>query len=551
MAQPLTAFPMSLSLRLGELREKRMLLGALLVIATLVLYLPVLHHEFIQGWDDDGYVTDNPHVRSGLKWENVTWAFTSLEQSNWHPLTWLSHMLDCQLFGLNSGAHHFVNVVLHATNVLLLFWILQKATNEAGLSFFVALFFAVHPMNVESVAWVAQRKTLLSAFFTFLTIAAYAWYVQRGGWKRYLVMLGAFALASMSKPMAVSVPLLLLLIDDWPLNRLKDVPLPNRLGRLVAEKLPMLLISAASSVITMRAQPVVPLSALPLSVRLESAAISYVTYLWKIFWPAKLGPLYPHPAWAPGLSVSLGDAIASTIILFGITTVALYLHRARYLVVGWLFFLISLVPTIGIVQVGYQGMADRYTYLPNIGIFVLVVWGVVSVIRDVQIPRFVGVCAGLCLALGLAGATVRYLDYWQNGLKLFSYARATWGHPDPNLEQLYATGLLSAGRVDEALLHYKESCELQPRGDRCHYSIGQILFDRHEYRDAFTEYQVALSVTANKGMALHCINRSAESLLRLGNYAAAQQSNANALTLDPANPTALQLREQLNRMRNP
>jgi hypothetical protein len=277
---------------LPRIDHKRVLLGALLVVVTLLLYLPVVHHEFISGWDDDDYVTGNMHVVSGLKGPNVVWAFTSFDMSNWHPVTWISHMLDCQLFGLNSGAHHYVNVLLHAANVLLLFWILQRATGGVWRSFVVAALFAVHPLNVETVAWVAQRKSLLSAFFSLLTVAAYGLCVRRGGWKRYLLVVGAFALALMSKPMAVSLPLLLLLFDYWPLRRHEDLPLSRRWGRLALEKLPLLLMSAISSVLTEMAQrsggSVMQLAILPFSTRLENTVISYVAYIGKIIWPDRL-----------------------------------------------------------------------------------------------------------------------------------------------------------------------------------------------------------------------------------------------------------------------
>ena len=537
--------------RIDTLRQKRLLLGALLVVVILLLYLPVVHHDFINGWDDDGYVTENVHVRSGLKLANVAWAFTTFEQSNWHPVTWLSHMLDCQLFGLSSGAHHYINVLLHAANVLLLFWILQRATGALWQSFLVALVFAVHPLNVETVAWVAQRKSLLSTIFSLLTVAAYGWYVRRGGWRRYLLMVCAFGLALMSKPMAVTIPLLLLLFDYWPLQRL-EVPFSHRWARLVLEKIPLLIMSAASSTLTAMAQrsknTVVPLSVLPMYTRVENAVISYVTYLGKILWPAKLATLYPHPAWTIGLSLPLDEVIASATVLIGVTALALYFNRARWLVVGWLFFLITLVPVIGVVQVGYQGMADRYAYLPCIGLLIALVWGVAEVVRGRRIARFVLVAA-LCLITGYAAATVHYLASWQNGVTLFSQARAAWGRPDPNLEQLYATALFSSGRVDEALQHYQESCVLEPRSERCHYYIAQILFDRRRFRDAIAEYQLALRFTGKKETALACLNRSAEALLQLGEFDAAQSSLTNALTVDPGNVTALRLREQIsNRM---
>jgi hypothetical protein len=535
--------------RMDDLRDKPKLLAALLVVATLLLYLPVVHHDFIQGWDDDAYITGNIHVRSGFTPANIAWAFTSFDQSNWHPVTWLSHMLDCQLFGLNSGAHHYVNVLLHAANVFLLFWILQRATAAVWRSFLVAALFAVHPLNVETVAWAAQRKSLLSAFFSLLTIAAYGWYIRqggwsRGGWKRYALMVFTFGLAIMSKPMAVSLPLLLLLFDYWPLNRLQEVPFSSRWARLTIEKLPLFLMSAASSVLTEMAQrsggSVMQLAVLPLSTRVENAVVSYVTYIGKILWPAKLAAFYPL-----GFSRPMGDVFASAIILLGISAMAVYFHHASYFAVGWFFFLLTLVPVIGIVQVGFQGMADRYAYVPSIGLFIALVWGISAVVEDMLTTRIVVSFAALCLITGLATATLHYVTFWQNGVTLFSQARTSWGRPDLWLEDLYANALFSSGRVDEALQHYQISCAIEPRTEDCHYNIAHIFSSRHQFREAIPEYKLALRFTANRGMALACLNESGEALLQLGEYDAAQKSLAKALSIDPSNSTALRLREQI------
>ena len=535
---------MTLLPRMDDLRRRPELLGALLVVVTLLLYLPVVHHDFIKGWDDDAYITENIHVRSGLKLANIAWAFTSFEQSNWHPVTWLSHMLDCQLFGLNSGAHHYVNVLLHAANVLLLFWILQRATDALWRSFLVAALFAVDPLNVETVAWAAQRKSLLSAFFSLLAITAYGWYIRRKGWKRYAVVVCTFGLALMSKPMAVSLPLLLLLFDYWPLKRLEEIPFLHRWARLATEKLPLLLMSAASSILTEMAQrsggSVMRLSLLPISTRVENAIISYVTYIGKIAWPAKLAAFYPL-----GLVRPLGDVIASSTILLGISAMALYFHRPRYITVGWCFFLLTLVPVIGIVQVGFQGMADRYAYIPSIGLFIALVWSIAAVVEDMLATRAALFVAALCLITGFAAATAHYLEYWQSGVKLFSQARVAAGRPDFWLEDLYANALFSSGRVDEALQHYQESCAIEPRTEDCHYNIAHILFGRHQFRDAIPEYQLALRFTANREMALSCLNESGAALLQLGEYDGAQKAVAKALTIDPSNATPLRLGEQI------
>jgi tetratricopeptide (TPR) repeat protein len=530
--------------RIDDLRQTRVLLGALLVVVTLLLYLPVVHHEFINGWDDDDYVTRNSHVSSGLKPSNVAWAFTSFELSNWHPVTWLSHMLDCQLFGLNSSAHHYVNVLLHAANVLLLFWILQQATDAVWRSFLVAALFAVHPLNVETVAWVAQRKSLLSAFFSLLTIAAYGLYIRRGGAKRYLLIVCAFALALMSKPMAVSLPLLLLLFDYWPLERLEELPFSRRWARLAAEKIPLFIMSAASSILTEMAQrsggSVMQLSLLPLSARIENAVISYVTYIGKILWPAKLATFYPL-----GFSRPLGDVIAGTTLLLGVSALALYFHRSPYIAMGWFFFLITLVPVIGIVQVGFQGMADRYAYIPSIGLFIALTWGLAGLVEQMPIARNMLFVAALCLVTGFAAATAQYLKCWQNGVTLFAHARVAYGRPHMWLEQLYGNALLSSGRVDEALQHYQESCALEPRIQYCHYEIAHILSGRGQFRDAIREYQLALEFTSHKVMQLLCLNESAKAWLQLGDYDAAQSSIAEALSIDPGNETALRLREEI------
>jgi len=526
--------------------RRRLILGALLVVIALLLYWPAVHHDFLRLWDDDAYVLDNVHVRTGLTGANVRWAFTSFEQSNWHPVAWLSHMLDCQLFGLRPGPQHAVNILLHAANVLLLFWILQSATGAAWRSFFVALIFAVHPLNVETVAWIAQRKSLLSAFFSLLALAAYGWYVRGGGWRRYLLVASAFALSLMAKPMAVSLPLLLLLFDYWPLHRCEELLASRRWMKLGVEKLPLLAMSAASSVLTEMAQgsggSVMGLSLLPLSARVENAAISFVAYMGEILWPARLATYYPLR-----LSPPLGDAIASAAILIVITAVVLYLRRLPYLVVGWLFFVVTLVPVIGIVQVGFQGMADRYTYIPAIGLTIALIWALGDAVQNIPAARTSLALGALSIAVALSLGTARYLKDWQNPVTLFAHARAAWGQPDMWMEQLYGNALFTAGRIDEALEHYQASCAIQPRTEYCHYNIAHIFAGRGQYADAIREYDLALRYTANSAMALLCLTEEGEAQFRLGDYAGAERSAARALTIDPVSSAALQLRDEIIR----
>ena len=530
---------------IGDLRQKPILLGALLVLATLLLYGRVVHHEFLE-FDDSQYVTENIHVSTGLNRGNVVWAFTSFREGNWHPLTWISHMTDCQLFGLSSGPPHLVNVVLHAANVLLLFWLLQRGTGAVWRSFFVAALFAVHPLNVETVAWVAQRKSLLCTLFSLLTIAAYGGCVRRPDWKKYLVVVGAFALALMSKPMAVSLPLVLLLLDYWPLERYEDIPFRRKWARLSIEKLPLFLMSAASSVVTMIAQrsggAVAVESLLPLSVRLKNAIVSCVAYLGKIFWPAKLAVFYPHPEH----SLPWFDVLAAAVILVAITIAMLYFRSSRYLVTGWFLFVITLIPVIGIVQVGRQAMADRYAYVPCIGLFIIIAWGLNDVVTVAAIPRVVPAVAAMCLIflVAFAATTARYLPRWQNGVELFTQARMVAGRPDPMLEKGLADGMYLAGRYDEAFQHYREACVLLPNDAVCHYNMAQILFDQRQLQDALKEYQLAGRLTGSKDVALLCLVNSAEVLMDLGDYDTAEKKIAAALRIDPNNNTALQLRQR-------
>ena len=371
-------------------------LGLVLVVATIVLYYPAIHHPFVN-YDDDGYVTENVHVQNGLSWDTVEWAFTTYDQANWHPLTWLSHALDCQLFEQNPAGPHATNVLLHALNVALLFWILAQATGFMGRSFMVAALFALHPINVESVVWVAERKNLLSMLLFLLALGAYRWYAREPRPRRYVVVAILFALGLMAKPQIVTLPFVLLLWDYWPLRRmaidgqaavdtpdersalakgrLEPVALPQRsFSRLLVEKGPLLALSAISAVITMQAQkrggginPDVSLSA-----RLANAIVCYARYLGKAVWPTRLAPMYPHP----GNHLPTWEVFTALLLLLVLTALVAAGRRHRYLPVGWLWFLGTLIPMIGLVQVGRQAMADRYAYLPFIGLFIMICWGV-------------------------------------------------------------------------------------------------------------------------------------------------------------------------------
>ena len=371
-------------------RQRNLLCSLILFAATIALYNPASRNGFIN-FDDDRYVTANPNVTAGMHWRTVVWAFTSMEQANWHPLTWLSHALDGQIFHLNPAGHHLTSILIHAANVVLLFLILQGLTASLPRSFFVAALFAVHPLNVESVAWIAERKTVLSMFFLLLALASYGWYVRKPGLARYLLIVFLFASALMAKPMAITFPLLLLILDYWPLYRLdyqtqsdsqanQIVGAPQKFWRLCLEKLPLLAMSAVSALITVRAQHSggALLSAnvkrgWPL--RIENVIVSYAAYVKKIGWPVHLTILYPFPRALPAWQTLLAAMFLAS-MTFAVVKYCRKYCRRRYLLAGWFWYLVTMLPMIGLIQVGTQAMADRYAYLPAIGIFMMVVWGI-------------------------------------------------------------------------------------------------------------------------------------------------------------------------------
>jgi len=445
-----------------------------LVFATLALYSPVGNHPFVN-YDDESYVVHNAHVQAGLSWDTLTWAWTATENQNWHPLTWLSHALDCQLFGLNASGHHWTNVVIHTANVVFLFLLLLRATGARGPSLLVAALFAIHPLNVESVAWVAERKNVLSTLFFLLALGAYGWYAQKPGVRRYLALTLLFLLGLAAKPMVITLPFVLLLLDYWPLQRIEGWSAPaaafrvpqSRFSRLVVEKLPLLVFSAASAVITIKAQGdvVVPVSVLPFFTRLEDAFYAYGMYLWKAFWPASLAVVYPHPgrtlaAWQPGLA------------LLTIATVSAAVWKLRstrpYLVVGWLWFLGTLVPVSGIVQVGMQVMADRYAYVPLLGIFVIVAFGTEQLaLRFGMKPRSQMAAAAVVL-MALSVISWRQIGYWQSNYDLWSHTVQVTKN-NSIAERSLANALLAEGRFAEAMPHLSNANKLEAQDPIAHF----------------------------------------------------------------------------------
>jgi protein O-mannosyl-transferase len=460
--------------------QQNVAISILLAIVTAALYTPVLGHRFVL-WDDYVYVVNNPHIRGGLSWSTVRWAFTTTTTGNWHPVTWLSHAFDCQLFVLNPDGHHFVSVIIHALNASILFLLLAWITRRRAASLFVAALFAFHPINVQSVAWIAERKNVLSTFFFFLAIAAYAWYAQKTNWRRYLLVASLFAVGLMAKPMVITLPFVLLLLDYWPLNRTPGSP-PSPIGtpqlaisKLLLEKIPLLVLSAVDSRITLFAQrseyAVRNLHEFPFAIRAENALVSYCLYLWKMLWPARLAALYPHPSVLPAWQVFL-----SAFILLAITTLVLIFRRHRYLPVGWFWFLGTLVPVIGLVQVGEQAMADRYAYIPLIGIFIMIAWSVEDLADARHIrARWLAVPAFCAIAV-LVSVTLRQISYWESEYTL-------WAHTVEVTDQNpYANAVLAAALLNpDVAMTAKDLEGFSP----------QLRFAeaRHQYETALSTYR--------------------------------------------------------------
>lgn len=403
-------------------------LAVALVLAALVaaIYAPTARFGFV-GFDDNRYVTGNPHVATGLTAANALWAFTTTWASNWHPLTWLSHMLDVSLFGLDAGPQHVVNAILHALDAILLFLFLRTATASAARSALVAALFAVHPAHVESVAWIAERKDVLSTFFGLIALILYVGYARRPGWARGLGVVAAFGASLLAKPMLVTLPVLALLLDIWPLDRL--APGPGLLARwtpLVREKLPLFALAAASAAVTIYAQArggaTSTVAALPLASRLGAAALAAVSYLRILVWPTHLSVFYPHPAMTPS-GLPLLRVAASAVLLVALTWIAARERGRRpYLLVGWLWYLVALLPVIGLVQVGLQGMADRYTYLPSIGVFVAVVWAVPGGLLASRRARTASAAAVAAVILAFGVAARAQVETWRDDFTLFEHA---------------------------------------------------------------------------------------------------------------------------------
>jgi protein O-mannosyl-transferase len=538
--------------------NKQWFITLALIALTTTAYWEIRDHGFVS-YDDDVYVVSNAHVQRGLNWGNVAWAFTTTSAANWHPLTWLSHMLDVQMFGLSPAGHHLTSLLVHVTNVVLLFLVLQVMTGALWPSALVAALFAIHPINVESVAWVAERKNLLSTSFWLLTMWAYIRYASQPAWNKYLVVLASFALALMCKPMVVTLPFALLLLDYWPLDRLKSTAAesandkadnskkrgkevevkrayPRRsLSQLTIEKAPLLLLAALSSVITVRAQQtggaVGTTEVFPLSVRFENAVVSYADYLLDVIWPFRLAVFYPHPraalpAWQVGLSV---------LVLLGITAIVVRrARRSRYLPLGWLWYLGTLIPVIGIVQVGLQSQADRYAYVPLIGIFVVITFyvGEWAKGRATRENRFA--IAAACILIALAIATRVQASYWRNSITLFQHAvEVTKDNyvAHNNLGELLA----QQGNLDEAAAHFAAALEINPSFAHARHNMGMILVQRGKLDEAISEFSKAVEI---EPAFTDAYNKLGAALASRGKLDEAIANFSKAIEINPAYASA-------------
>jgi Flp pilus assembly protein TadD len=509
-----------------QLRAKA-IVSLLLVVATFCVYWPVRHYDFVN-YDDNDYVTSNPHVQAGLTKEGIFWAFTQFhgEKTYWHPLTWMSHMLDCQLFGLNAGAHHLVSVGLHALNGALLFLFLAYLTGSTWRSALIAALFALHPIQVDTVAWITERKNILSGLFWILTLWAYVAYTRRRTGYRYLLTLVLFALGLMCKPTLVMLPCILLLVDFWPLARLtftrlsKDanVTAPSsagwarNIGLLVIEKVPFFAFSLACGLLTLWSHDQLGIReevhGLPVYWRLENAVVSYARYLGKLVWPQKLCVLYLHPGEWPEETVFL-----CLLVLIGITTFVVWRRRREpFLLFAWLWFLLVLLPTIGIRQVGIQAMADRFAYLPSIGIFVGVVWGAAEVLRQLNVPKTAVGPITAAVPLAFAVVTPHQIRHWQNSVSLWEQAL----HVNPqNFVALHNLGvtLTGEGRLQDAL-DKENTCVLaRPDMLEAHLQKGFIEILQGKPEAAFASYK---NVIALRKEAAELIQKSGLELMENG-----------------------------------
>ena len=524
------------------------LAAVLLAGMTLAVFAPVVSFQFVNV-DDHLYVTGNEHVQRGLTWHNAVWALTTLDAANWQPVTWISHMLDVSLFGLKPGGHHATSLLIHTLNVILLFFWLRSITGALGKSAVVAAIFAVHPLALESVAWIAERKNVLSTLFLLLALWAYAGYARKPGVFRYLLVVLWFSLGLMSKAMLVTLPFALLLLDYWPLRRLGFTPMATEsskpqaaeysqpLARAPAticfwrclEKIPLLALAAGSAVLTVKAQALdneIKMVSLPS--RVANAMVSYGTYLWQMVWPSKLAIFYPFQ----DRSVFSWAVIGSLVLMCAITGLAVWQVKKRpYFAVGWFWYLGTLVPVIGLVHVGDLAHADRYTYVPLLGVFIAIVWGAAEVGMRFSALRY-GMIAGAGLVVvALAVTTTRDISYWHDGISISEHSLAVTG-PNCLMERALGEAFYSEGRLDEAVEHLTRSFEIQPT-DVAFFEMGTIKLQQQKLEEAAFYYEKALQYPGEAVMLAQIHNNLAVLEMQQGSLVEAEKHFRESVVLDP------------------
>ena len=535
--------------------KRRLIFCLLLALATIALYNSVTRAPFLN-FDDQVYVTDNPQVRAGLTWNTVVWAFRTPKAFDWHPITWLSYALDWQIFGLDPAGYHTINILLHAANAVLLFLLLEGATGLAWRSLAVSALFALHPINVESVAWISERKTVLSMLFFLLALAAYGWYTRRPGIGRYLAVTVAYVLGLMSKAQVITFPFALLLLDYWPLGRLAPHPArPHEVGgepavaaagpsfwKLIGEKVPWFALSAVSAVITLKTGGAafnymvltdLTRSKLSLGLRLGNAALSYVKYLGKAFWPVNLAIVYPHLG--PGISIP--GAVLSAFAIIAVSILALIFRRRRPFLVGWFWFLGTLVPMIGLVDIGVHAMADRYAYIPLLGIFVIVSWGAADLIKRWHVPTAVTAAGTVAILLALGIALHRQASFWSDNVTLWTH---TLEITEANFtaEDNLAGALITQGRVEEALPHLLRARALRPDDPQSALNVATYLQMHGKYQAALDGYATVVQLTKAPPLLATARANSGYAHYSLKQYGDAQRDFEAALKEQPGNSSA-------------
>jgi Flp pilus assembly protein TadD len=511
-------------------------LALLLALGTAAVYAPAMRNGFVN-LDDPDYVTRNPYVLGGLTWTDIHWALgVNYPSSNWHPLTWISHMADVQVYGRNPAGHHFTSVMLHVLDVVLLFLLIQWTTGRALRSAAVAALFAVQPLNVEAVAWISERKSVLCVLFFLLGIGAYGWYARRPGVGRYLAVALCFGLGIAAKVMVVSFPFALLVLDYWPLERLPGTDAEGRprnffaaLRTLVFEKIPLFLMAAAGAAVTVyvHSQEHALTTSMPFSWRFKNAIFSYVAYLEKAIWPVELAPYYPHPE----NTLTWTSVVLAGLVLAGISVIVWQARQRKYLLMGWLWYLGTMLPMIGFVQTGRQGMADRFMHIPMMGLLFAVVWLAGDWMAEKQWPKVVALILFLAAAGAFAAATIKQIGYWRDSYTLFGHTLEVTRN-NGLAENDFAVALVERGEPQAAVEHFVAAVHFSPDLASPHYNLAVLLQRANRLDDAEREYRSALALSSDQMEIVQAHNNLGILYLVERKYAQALPELSAAIAMD-------------------